>query len=66
MSTAQLNRNATPSLRPRARLSAAEGVPVSFLRAGRDATLALQLGGAEVMPKHPFTGVSNEARHPGV
>jgi hypothetical protein len=29
---------------------------------GRGAMLALQSGGAEVMPKHPFTGVSNEAR----
>jgi hypothetical protein len=37
-------------------------VPVSFLRAGRGAMLSAQSGGAEVMPKHPFTGVSNEAR----
>jgi hypothetical protein len=37
-------------------------VPVSFLRAGRGAMLSAQSGGAEVMPKHPFTGDSNEAR----
>jgi hypothetical protein len=35
---------------------------VSFLRAGRDAILSAQSGGAKVMPKHPFTGVSNLAR----
>jgi hypothetical protein len=42
--------------------SRAEDALVSFLRAGRGATLPLQSGGAEVMPKHPFTGVTNEAR----
>ena len=35
---------------------------MSFLRAGRGAMLSAQSGGAEVMPKHPFTGDSNEAR----
>jgi hypothetical protein len=42
--------------------SRAEDVPVSFLRAGRDVMLSVQSGAAEVMSKHPFTGVTNEAR----
>ena len=40
----------------------ADDVPASFLRAGREAMLSAQSGGAKVMPKNPLTGVANEVR----